>query len=66
MGTISGMPDLLSKTVILCLQEECVRLVNATIRGDMEVVSTLISDGVDMNAIIYEVCITASCFVYLY
>ena len=58
--------DLLSKTIILYLQEECVRLVNATIRGDVEVVSTLISDGVDMNVIIHEVCIMASCFVYLY
>ena len=28
---------------------------NATIDGDMEVVSTLISDGVDMNAILDEV-----------
>ena len=28
---------------------------NATIDGDMEVVSTLISDGVDMNGVIYEV-----------
>ena len=28
---------------------------NATIDGDMEVVSTLISDGVDINAVICEV-----------
>ena len=37
----------------------------ATIRaGDMEVVSTLINEGVDMNAIIHEVCIanSYSCF----
>ena len=37
------------------IQEECDRLINATGYGDMEVVSTLISDGVDMNAIIHEV-----------
>ena len=32
--------------------------------SDMEVVSTLINDGVDMNAIIHEVCIanSYSCF----
>ena len=42
----------------ICLQEECGSLINATIDGDVEVVSTLISDGVDMNAIIHEVCIT--------
>ena len=52
-------------SIILYLQEECDSLLNATIRGDMEVVSTLINNGVDMNAIIHEVCITASCFVYL-
>ena len=53
-------------SIILYLQEECDSLLNATIRGDMDVVSTLINNGVDMNAIIDEVCITASCFVYLY
>ena len=54
------------KTTILAIyqQEECVKLINATGYGDMEVISTLISDGVDMNAIIHEVCITTSCFVY--
>ena len=36
-------------------QEECNKLVNATVDGDMEVVSTLINDGVDMNAIVHEV-----------
>ena len=41
----------------ILIQEECVKLLRATIRGDMEVISTLISDGVDMNAIIHEVCI---------
>ena len=45
------------------LQEECDSLIDATIDGDMEVVSTLISDGVDMNAILHEVCITTSCCV---
>ena len=53
-------------SIILYLQEECNRLIDAIVDGDMEVVSTLINDGVDMNAIIHEVCITASCFVYLY
>ena len=48
------------------LQEECDSLINATFYGDMEVVSTLISDGVDMNAIIHEVCITTIVVVYLY
>ena len=43
------------------IQEECDMLLNATIDGDMEVVSTLISDGVDMNANISEVCITDAC-----
>ena len=47
-----------SSCMLLYLQEECVKLINATVRGDMEVISTLISDGVDMNAIIHEVCIT--------
>ena len=28
---------------------------DATVDGDMEVVATLINDGVDMNAVIYEV-----------
>lgn len=37
------------------LQEECDKLINATIDGDMEVVSTLINDGVDMNAILDKV-----------
>ena len=46
-------------SIILYLQEECDSLLDATIDGDMEVVSTLINDGVDMNAIIgNEVCIT--------
>lgn len=36
-------------------QEECEKLVDATLKGDMEVVSTLIGDGVDMNAVIHEV-----------
>ena len=40
------------------LQEECDSLINATFYGDMEMLTTLISDGVDMNAIIHEVCIT--------
>ena len=53
-------------SIILYLQEECNRLGYAIVHGDMEVVSTLINNGVDMNAIIHEVCITASCFVYLY
>ena len=53
-------------SIILYLQEECDSLLDATIRGDIEVVSTLTNNGVDMNAIIDEVCITASCFVYLY
>ena len=36
-------------------QEECEKLVDATIDGDMKVISTLINDGVDMNAVIHEV-----------
>ena len=47
-------------SIILYLQEECDSLIDATIKGDMEVVSTLISDGVDMNAIVHEVCITTT------
>ena len=39
----------------IMLQEECDRLVNAALDGDVEVISTLINDGVDMNAVIYEV-----------
>lgn len=40
------------------LQDECKRLLSATIDGDEEVVSTLINDGVDMDAVIHEVCYT--------
>lgn len=38
------------------LQEECDKLVNATTDIDKEILSTLINDGVDMNAVVYEVC----------
>ena len=45
----------------MILQEERDNLVNATMDGDMEVVSTLISDGVDMDAVIYEVLFVSWC-----
>ena len=41
----------------ICIsQEECDELVDATVYGDEAVISTLINDGVDMDAVIYEVC----------
>ena len=43
------------------LQEECDKLVNATVDGDEEVISTLINDGVDMDAVICEVCSQSGC-----
>ena len=39
------------------LQEECDKLIDATIDGDLKVVSAMIHDGVDMNAVIDEVCL---------
>ena len=39
---------------------------NATIDGDMEVVSTLISDGVDINAVICEVAVLFLLSMYVY
>ena len=44
---------------VAVLQEECVKLLEAIIDNDEEVLSTLINDGVDMNAVIHEVCYTA-------
>ena len=41
-------------------------LVDATLDGDMEVVSTLINDGIDMNAIVHEVHIYVATFICLY
>ena len=40
-------------------------LVDATIDGDMEVVSKLISDGIDMNAIVHEVDICIATLICL-
>ena len=44
---------------ILYVQEVRETLLSATVNGDVEVVSTLINSGVDMNAVIHEVCYTA-------
>jgi len=38
------------------LQEECKLLIDATIDGNMDVVTGLSNDGVDMDAIIGKVC----------
>ena len=54
------MPDCLYACIyILISQEECDELVDATVYGDEAVISTLINDGVDMDAVIYEVCIVS-------
>ena len=45
--------------IIRISQEECDELVDATVYGDEAVISTLINDGVDMDAVIYEVCIAS-------
>ena len=43
-------------TDVSLLQEECDRIINATVDGDIQVVSSLITDNVDMNAVVHEVC----------
>ena len=56
MHVVHLLCQLMYHLIISLLQEECKKLLDATLDGKMKEVSAMINDGVDMNAVIHEVC----------